>query len=338
MQSSNAKSRFEEKWFFCMPVIWAVCFALLKMYLPQVNPPASGAPFPVFASSAVPWDCRKLVIRFLGVCIDFSFCSVTDIPLTADGKPNLAYTSQIHYLALASFSVAILMDVFSNTQSESAAKARMARLLFIVNGLAFTTYLLLRFNIAPVHFDFGGRPLMSARYLQWSCSTPTLILIISRMSLQPSNPISTIIFQIAVILAGFFASFLHPPFNLVFLVISFVCLLVVFYDMYFMFEEGIQGAMHPDDEFRIRMLRLVTYVVWSVFPLNWVLSACNWVSIRTEEIVYVACDMSAKLLFSLVLVTSHFMSVDRLLLLAMHGGDSDAEHRYGQEKSGKVWQ
>jgi hypothetical protein len=144
-----------------------------------------------------------------------------------------------------------------------------------------------------VHLDFTGRPLMTGRYVQWTCSSSLLVYMVSSLgNATLRESMTSLVFQVGkrsgvhgscllsgsysnftfhffspsacqavCIVAGFFASYLPWPFWPLCLCVCVVAFCFTMRTIVISLNRAIDGSLHVDDEFfmLVRKAALQTY-------------------------------------------------------------------------------
>ncbi|ELR11855.1 bacteriorhodopsin subfamily protein, partial [Acanthamoeba castellanii str. Neff] len=252
---------------------------------------------------------RCIVLFFFTFCLGLSMAEERFGVLSRLGcvfapESNAASLRQMDKYILAvvvSFGMSFVIDFLGALYSVSREKRLLYTLSSSVHLLGGTTKVLLYLRALPVLVDFAGRPLYMVHYLQWSCTTPMLILLIGRLSLASRKKLLLVmVLDVLTMVTGFFSSFC---FNVVFVLfwgtLSFVFFFMVLYGVHHFIQLAI--AHYPSKERSFNGLFAVTATCWSVFPIIWLLGAFDLVNPDIELYAYLTIDVSVKVVFSVFL-------------------------------------
>jgi len=119
-----------------------------------------------------------------GVCSEQG--ALFDVRLDAHTGWVERYSASPHWLAhwttTMAFTVSFVIDVFGYVYTIHQAKRNLRSILVFINGVSLVTYGFLVAGLIPATEDFAGRALYVPRYLQWSFTTPALVLLVGIMA------------------------------------------------------------------------------------------------------------------------------------------------------------
>ena len=233
----------------------------------------------------------------------------------------------VHLMAFISFLVIACIDFGTAYFIISKSRKQLFILLSFVNLIAFFFYVSVLTGLHEPITDVNGRPLYPFRYLQWSVTTPALILLVSSLSgvYKGSRSIVALLFVDWIMIAsGFLASVLPGAVGLLMAVVSFVTFAFVQEGLWHLHNYAIDNALHPDDSYKLRVIGLVTCFIWTMFPVVWGLSYLRLISPFAAELGLATSDFCAKFAYSSLLRMGSFMSLERLELFM----DLDHEELY----------
>eukprot|EP00163_Fabomonas_tropica_P000522 TRINITY_DN1032_c0_g1_i1.p1 TRINITY_DN1032_c0_g1~~TRINITY_DN1032_c0_g1_i1.p1 ORF type:complete len:1091 (-),score=290.04 TRINITY_DN1032_c0_g1_i1:164-3436(-) len=230
---------------------------------------------------------------------------------------------RLHGAFAASFACALVVDTVGLMHTKTRTTRDLLRLLAFINMLPFIVYLCLSSGIRPdiLPVPVGNPPVYAMRYIQWSFSTPSLVLMISRLS-GPYRGTRSVPLTMAVdwimVVTGYLSS-VSPMGSVpryVYLLISCLTWCYVQEALWHFHGTAIENAIHPDDQRILRTLRYVTCLVWTVFPVVWLLEDQRLLHPFFVELGYALADFSAKMVYSMMLRAGTYMSVERLVVMA----------------------
>lgn len=144
------------------------------------------------------------------------------------------------------------------------------------------------------------RQIWYARYIDWTITTPLLLLELLLVSGLPLSTIFiTVFFDIVMIICGLIGALVSSDYKWGYYTMGCVAMFYVFYTIY---GPGLKSATHLGDEFKKSYLYssiLLTFL-WALYPLCWGLcDGGNVISPDSEMIFYGILDLLAKPVFTL---------------------------------------
>ncbi|SPO25368.1 related to YRO2 - putative plasma membrane protein, transcriptionally regulated by Haa1p [Ustilago trichophora] len=164
----------------------------------------------------------------------------------------------------------------------------------------------------------GQRPTRSiwyARYIDWTITTPLLLLEILLVSGLPlSTVFITIFFDIVMIVTGLIGALVESTYKWGFYTMGCVAMFYVFWVIY---GPGLKSASHLGADFKKSYLysSLLLTVLWTLYPIAWGLAdGSNTISPDGEMVFYGVLDLLAKPVFALF----HLFSLRRCNYSSLH--------------------
>lgn len=166
------------------------------------------------------------------------------------------------------FSFGIFFGYLSFSTAKSSEKKALSRILLLVNIMAFSTYIFTIWRIIPIWRGFHGNPVEIARFMEWFCTCPSLILIVGEVTKQNQLAKQTVSFDYVLNVMGLLAFITKDPFSYYFAfgaVASFACIL-------FRFNQMFTSALDPKsacklDPITVQAARIATLCSWSFCKL-----------------------------------------------------------------------
>ena len=154
------------------------------------------------------------------------------------------------------------------------------------------------------------------RYVQWSHTTPTMLLM---MSLASDLPLRDLLVctaaDVAMMVTGGFASWCgRTAWGLAWGFASFCAFFPVLRGIWRMLMSAEREAAGGDEQVAagaLRVLRRLTVATWLAFPAVWLLAYAGLVGPLVEQSLWAACDFGAKALFSSHLWQANLLSVQQ---------------------------
>ncbi|MDY6776998.1 MAG: bacteriorhodopsin [Candidatus Nanohaloarchaea archaeon] len=165
--------------------------------------------------------------------------------------------------------------------------------LSIVPLVAGLSYTLMAFDLGFV--EVAGRTVSYIRYFEWGVSTPLLLFGLAALTQKDRLVYGLVGLDVAMIVTGFFASVTTGAMKLGFLAVSTGAFLVLLYLLLFRSKEAIEKR--PETIQKIfRPLRILTLLVWGLYPFVWALSTDGFalVGFEVSQLVFMALDLTAK--------------------------------------------
>ena len=166
----------------------------------------------------------------------------------------------------------------------------------------------------------SGRMFRPGRWLEWSFTTPSLIFVIGQTCAISNREVLRFMAQdCAMILGGWLATYSRsmPLVALAFAVSvgNFACVMKGIWEM---FELSIKECHDRDGaQDEIRKLRLWTMCIWPLFPAIWCAAAAGLVAPQTEEVLWHAFQILAKLLLEAALFQGTMCSIDERKMVSL---------------------
>ncbi|KAJ9479157.1 Protein YRO2 [Pseudozyma hubeiensis] len=164
----------------------------------------------------------------------------------------------------------------------------------------------------------GARPTRSiwyARYIDWTITTPLLLLEILLVSGLPlSTVFITIFFDLVMIITGLIGALVESTYKWGYYTMGCVAMFYVFWVIY---GPGLKSASHLGDDFKKAYLysSLVLTILWTLYPVAWGLAdGGNVISPDGEMVFYGVLDLFAKPVFALF----HLFSLRRCNYSSLH--------------------
>lgn len=157
------------------------------------------------------------------------------------------------------------------------------------------------FDLARTGGRTPSRSIWYARYIDWTVTTPLLLLELLLISGMPlSSVFLTIFWDLVMIETGLIGSLVESQYKWGFFVFGCIAMLLVFYDLYFV---GWTSAKKLDQGLGKRYMHgaIMLSFLWFLYPIAWGLAdGGNQISPDGEMIFYGILDLLAKPVFALV--------------------------------------
>jgi len=159
----------------------------------------------------------------------------------------------------------------------------------------------------PDTTEITHREIYYARYIDWSLTTPLLLLDLALLAgLNGANILVAIVADIIMIMTGLFASYgKNDGQKWGWYTWACIAYLVIIYQIVF---NGRNAALNKDSKTKafFAALAAFTFVLWTVYPIIWGLAeGAELVSVDAEIIGYAILDILAKPVFGFWLLFTH---------------------------------
>ncbi|EXJ79225.1 hypothetical protein A1O3_08726 [Capronia epimyces CBS 606.96] len=176
------------------------------------------------------------------------------------------------------------------------------------DGISFNTYTVTESHkrVPDTHQTYK-REVYWARYVDWSITTPLLLLDLALLAgLSGANILVAVVADIIMILTGLFAAFgTKGSQTWGWYAIACIAYLVVVYQLAF---NGRQAVAAKDSKTKAFYASIAgfTLVVWTLYPIIWGLSEGGHViNVDSEIVAYAVLDILAKPVFGFWLLFTH---------------------------------
>ena len=179
----------------------------------------------------------------------------------------------------------------------------------LVPAIAFTMYLamLLGFGVTSVPFGGEEHPIYWARYADWLFTTPLLLLDLALLVDADRGTILGLVGADGIMIGTGLVGALTEvyQFRFIWWAVSTAAMLYILYVLFFGFTRK-ANEMRPDVASTFRVLRNVTIVLWSFYPVLWLVGTegAGLVPLYVETLLFMVLDVSAKVGFGLLLLRS----------------------------------
>eukprot|EP00798_Chlamydomonas_sp_ICE-L_P008207 gene8207-1470_t len=217
----------------------------------------------------------------------------------------------------AAFFTAMSLNLISFIFEETADKRQLALLSAIIKGLSWHCDRLLLTGQSVVTYDAHGLLLLPNRYVQWMFTTPTILFVLSKISaLTPLQICAAISADVVMIITGLLATLLPTPFNWFFWLISMGTFCYVMWMLKLMIDSAIKESADPRTKSGLLFTFFTSLVIWSLFPLAWLLPHISPRTVYFAELMLVFSNFAAKVVFSSCIMYNNFLSIAQRRMLA----------------------
>jgi len=174
-------------------------------------------------------------------------------------------------------------------------------LLVSIPGIAIFAYLLLVLDIGAV--DGGGHTVYVVRYLDWLLTTPINVLYLGLLAQATRADTSKLVgLQILTIVFGFAGAIASAPVSYVLFGLGSLCFGGVVYLLYYDVADAAVASLSDLEVSLYRTLRNFVVVLWSVYPVVWLLGAsgAGLMDVETAALVIVYLDVVTKVGFGII--------------------------------------
>ncbi|GIL60978.1 hypothetical protein Vafri_15766 [Volvox africanus] len=206
------------------------------------------------------------------------------------------------------FLTALAIDLLNIVFERQTIKVDCVLLPAFIKGMASTTNLLVRFFVPVMALTDAGRPVVVQRYICWMHTTPSILLLLKMISttITAREALMAILADEVMVITGVAALVTTGWQRVLWSVITHVAMLPVVPYMHKAFTEAMEQVRTRSLQLTMLFIYVLNLLLWCVFAVTWDLALLGWISVLTEEVLYVGCDFSAKVLFSSTLMLSSF--------------------------------
>ena len=175
-------------------------------------------------------------------------------------------------LTQAAFFTAAVLNLLSFIFEETPEKRQLALLSALIKALSWHCDYLIVTGNAVITFDGYGAVFVPSRYAQWSCTTPTMLFILSKISdFTPGQAFFAMLCDWIMIVSGYVAA-TYPPgiISFVSLIISFVTFYIVLSNLSLMIKSALAEANSPQAKWSLQFTLWSSLIIWNIFPLAWI--------------------------------------------------------------------
>jgi len=174
-------------------------------------------------------------------------------------------------------------------------------LLVSIPGIAIVAYLLLVLDVGAV--DGGGHTVYVVRYIDWLLTTPINVLYLGLLAHANRRTIGKLVtLQALTIVFGFAGAVASPPVSYVLFALGTAAFAGVVSLLYGAVADAAVVALSDVGASLYRTLRNFVVVLWSVYPVVWLLGAAGLgvMDVETASLVIVYLDVVTKVGFGLI--------------------------------------
>lgn len=175
---------------------------------------------------------------------------------------------------------------------------------FFICAIAAALYLAMIFKQGFTYVN--GNPAYLTRYLTWTFSTPLTIILLSYLG-RTSIPIaaSMVGADVYMIVTGFVATISPKPISNVWYLVSCGAYLGLAYLLLKQYRQQAE-QQHPRSKKVFRRLLTVHLVIWTAYPIVWILANTGFgvINSTTESACYTILDVAAKVGFGFLALNS----------------------------------
>jgi bacteriorhodopsin len=219
----------------------------------------------------------------------------------------MSTTTIVLWIGTAAMTLGLLVFLYLSTRATEANRSFFT-ITSLVALIAATSY----FAMASGHGSIviGGRTFFFARYADWVFTTPLLLLDLSLLALpsirENTELVATMIAaDVYMIITGLVGGLINDATKYVWFATSTIAFIVVLYTLVgrLLAQARAQGG---EVGRLFSTLSTLTLVLWICYPIVWLLGTEGFglVPLLVEVIIYAILDISAKIGFGFLLLTS----------------------------------
>ncbi|KAG1681287.1 hypothetical protein FOA52_007333 [Chlamydomonas sp. UWO 241] len=213
----------------------------------------------------------------------------------------------------AAFFTAAVLNFLSVFYEETQEKRQLAMLSMLIKALSWHCDMLIVTGRAVVVYDAYGALLMPSRYVQWACTTPTMLFTISKITdFSPRRVAYAMGCDWLMIATGFIAAVMPPGFiSAIFFNASCVFFYVTLRELYYMIQSALSEANSPHAKTSLNITLWSSLAIWHLFPLGWTLArmgpSFDWLA----EPCMLAANFGAKVVFSSCILYNNYVTLQQ---------------------------
>eukprot|EP00128_Syssomonas_multiformis_P000236 Colp12_sorted_trinity150504_noHs@28177 len=238
------------------------------------------------------------------------------------------HTTTMYKYAGFIFGLTLIFDILGYMNAANPRKRFFSTILICVNTTATFTYVCMAFRLTPTLIDFMGNQLEIVRYLEWLFTCPCLILLMNELTQPKSHAIHTMVADYLVVIFGLVASYSYKPRCYLYAFLSYAFFCYVIYNMWKWFTDAINSKDdRPINRQSLSVIRFQSIACWSFFAVSWSFPLFMNMG-PNPDVWFCLPDIGAKVLFSMVLVSSNVEQMQNL--------EVDRLNRFANELKGKM--
>ena len=183
-------------------------------------------------------------------------------------------------------------------------------LLVSIPGIAIFAYILLVLDIGAV--DGGGHTVYVVRYVDWLLTTPINVLYLGLLAHADRGTIGKLVgLQALTIVFGFGGAMATGALSYALFALGSVAFAGVVYLLYNDVADAAAGTLSDVEVSLYRTLRNFVVVLWSVYPVVWLLGGAGvgLMDVETASLVIVYLDVVTKVGFGAIALHA-YMTID----------------------------
>lgn len=209
------------------------------------------------------------------------------------------------------FLAALFVSLLSVLYEDSPAKKQAAVLSCLIKSVACYADWKLSVDGKGVIWDSAGYPFVVKRYVNFMITTPTMLYLLSGVSsFSVGEVAATAGMQWGCVVTGLIASLTYGFWKWFWVTLSFAFYGLVLREMQRMVNSAAKA--NEGTKMRLRGLNFIhnySVVAWSLFPAAWVTGHLHLTSIGDTELLMMAGNLVAKLLYSSGIMYDNFVTV-----------------------------
>lgn len=178
------------------------------------------------------------------------------------------------------------------------SRRRFDAVLIGVTGIAAVAYALMAVGVGSL--DVNGYTVQLARYADWLATTPLLVLYLAMLSRPGQRAYAgLVVADVAVIAAGIGAALTPAPEKWAFYAVGCVAYVALLYGLLRTLPAALGEDADPRVDATFTTLRNLTVVLWTLYPVVWLLAptGIGVLQPEMEAIVVVYLDFISKVGF-----------------------------------------
>jgi len=190
-------------------------------------------------------------------------------------------------------------------------------------------------NHTPDTIEHVFRQVFWARYIDWSLTTPLLLLDLAFLAgLNGANIFVTIVADLIMVLLGLFAAYGHGDGQKWgYYTMAIIAYLVVVYQLVVPGRRAV-SAKHDSTAKLFASIGGFTLILWTLYPIVWAIGdGARKMSVDSEIIAYAVLDVLAKPVFGFWLLFAHGKSIASIDGFWSHGLNHEGTLRLADDEA-----
>eukprot|EP00281_Chroomonas_sp_CCMP1168_P018727 CAMPEP_0206225008 /NCGR_PEP_ID=MMETSP0047_2-20121206/7326_1 /ASSEMBLY_ACC=CAM_ASM_000192 /TAXON_ID=195065 /ORGANISM="Chroomonas mesostigmatica_cf, Strain CCMP1168" /LENGTH=765 /DNA_ID=CAMNT_0053647995 /DNA_START=27 /DNA_END=2321 /DNA_ORIENTATION=- len=238
---------------------------------------------------------------------------------------TLSSTRFVESIAVILFGINGLLQLSSTMFQRLQKKRQLNSLILFINLVPFMTNLASINRVFPEFRAYDGRPFEYLHILQWMFTTPCMIIVLSSLGTSMrkslvfswSVTLNTIMWQETLLTLGLISYVMPKPWDWVPYFMSVACFIKTMWEIHKIVAYALVNSGTSFEARSIKILELLTWVLWSCFPLMDGLMHYGFLSFTEHRVCRVLADVFVKTVYSVAILSGNFCLLDTIAELRL---------------------